>query len=200
MVISIILLICILFIILSYIYTLRDPGRVSPSGNNIVSPADGRVIKIEKIDKSKLKIKKGLFGKINVLVSDVIKEGFLISIFMSLGNVHVNRAPISGKITNIKHKSGKFFFAFDPQKSFLNERNEITMESRMGKIKIIQIAGFLARRIECYVKKNQHIRKGEKIGRIIIGSQVSMVLPGDVSLLVGVGDKVKAGESILAKY
>lgn len=202
MVILIILFLIVLFLVLFLLFYkfifLRDPKRKIPSGNNIVAPADGKIINIVKIDKKDLKIKKG-FGKVNVLCSDVIKEGYLVSIFMSLFDVHVNRAPISGEVISIKHKKGRFFMAFDIEKSFFNESNEITMKTRIGKIKIIQIAGFLARRIECFVKKNQKVNKGEKIGRIIIGSQVSLILPKKVKLLAKVGDKVKAGETVIAE-
>lgn len=176
---------------------LRDPKRKIPSGSNIVSPADGKIINIIKINKD-LKIKKG-FGKVNVLCSDVIKQGYLISIFMSIFNVHVNRAPIDGTIIGIKHKKGKFFMASNIKKSFFNESNEIIMKTSIGRIKIIQIAGFLARRIECFVKEKQKVNKGKRIGRIIIGSQVTIILPKNIKLLVKKGDKVKAGESIIAE-
>lgn len=178
---------------------LRDPKRKIPFGDNIVAPADGKIINIIKIDRKNLKIKKGLIGKVNVLCSNVIEEGYLVSIFMSLLNVHVNRAPIKGTIISVKPKKGKFFMAFNIKKSFFNESNEIIMKTKIGKIKIIQIAGFLARRIECFVKEKQKVNKGQKIGRIIIGSQVSLILPKNVKLLVKVGDKVKAGETIIAE-
>ena len=192
--------ILILFLLFYQFIFLRDPERKIPSGGNIVAPADGKIINIVKIDKKNLKIKKGLIGKINVLCSDVVKEGYLISIFMSLFNVHVNRAPIDGEIINIKHKKGKFFMAFDIEKSFFNESNEIIIKTKIGKIKIIQIAGFIARRIGCFVKKNQKINKGDRIGRIVIGSQVSLILPKKVKLLVRKGDKVIAGETLLGEY
>lgn len=195
-----ILAIIILFLLFYEFIFLRDPEREIPSGNNIVAPADGKIINIIKINKEKLGIKKGLIGKVNVLCSDGIREGYLISIFMSIFNVHVNRAPIDGEVINIRHKRGKFFMAFDIEKSFLNENNEVIMKTKIGKIKIIQIAGFLARRIECFVKKNQKVNKGDKIGRIVVGSQVSLILPDNVKLSVKVGDNVRCGETILAEF
>lgn len=187
----------VLFLLLYKFVFLRDPERRIPSGNNLVAPADGKIINIVKIGKRDLRINKGLMGKVDVLCSDVIKEGYLISIFMSLFDVHVNRAPIGGEIVGVKHRKGKFFMASDIEKSFLNESNEIVMKTKIGRIKIIQIAGFLARRIECFVKENQKINKGGRIGRILIGSQVSLILPDKVSLLVKKGDKVRAGETII---
>jgi phosphatidylserine decarboxylase len=196
----VILTIFIILIILSLLFYkfvfLRDPERKIPPGNNIVAPADGKIINIVKIKKGNLKIKKG-FGKV---LSNISSESYLISIFMSLFNVHVNRAPLKGEIISIKHNKGKFFMAFDTKKSLLNENNEITMKTKIGKIKIIQIAGFLARRIQCFVKKNQKVNKGKRIGRIVIGSQVTIILPKKVKLSVKVGNKVKAGETIIASY
>lgn len=189
----------VLFLLFYKSIFLRDPERKIPFGDNLVAPADGKIINIIKIDKKNLKVKKG-FGRINILCSDIIKEGYLISIFMSLFDVHVNRAPIDGEVLSVKHRKGKFFMAFDIKKSFFNENNEIIIKTRIGKIKIIQIAGFIARRIECFVEKNQKINKGDKIGRIIIGSQVSLILPKKVKLLVKKGDKVIAGETMLGEY
>ncbi len=193
-----VVLLFVLFLLFYKFVFLRDPEREIPSGNNIVAPADGRVINIARVDKENLKVKKG-FGRVNVLCSD-FAEGYLVSIFMSVFDVHVNRAPIDGRIISVKHKEGRFFMAFDIEKSFLNESNEIIIKTEIGRIKIIQIAGFLARRIQCFVKENQKINKGQKIGRIIIGSQVSMVLPKEVRLLIKKGDKVKAGKTIIGEY
>ncbi len=193
-------LIVVLVILVFYKFVfLRDPDRRILSGNNLVAPADGKIISIMKIGGRGVKIKKGLVGRIDSLCSDVTNEGYVISIFMSIFNVHVNRAPISGKVVSVRHKKGKFFMAYDVKKSFYNEKNEIIIETKIGKIKIIQIAGFLARRIECFVNGNQKINKGQKIGRIIMGSQVSLILP-NIKLKIKEGDYVKAGETVLAEY
>ena len=116
----IILLLFVLFLLFYLFIFLRDPERDIPSGNNITAPADGKVISIIKVGKGNVELKKGLIGRVKILSSDVVNEGYLISIFMSLFNVHVNRAPINGKVISVKHKSGKFFMAFDVEKSFLN--------------------------------------------------------------------------------
>lgn len=188
----------ILFAFYKFVF-LRNPARAAPKGNNIVSPADGKIINIVKIDKAKVRIKKGLIGKVNALCSDV-DAGYLISIFMSIFDVHVNRAPIDGEVVSVKHKDGKFFMAFDPEKSLLNESNEIIIKSKIGRIKVIQIAGFIARRILCFVKEKQKINKGESFGMIVIGSQVCLIIPKKVRLRAGVGDKVRAGETVLGEF
>ncbi len=178
---------------------LRDPERTVTPGNNLVAPADGKIINIIKIDKDNVKIKKGLIGKVNTLCSDV-DAGYLISIFMSIFNVHINRAPIDGEVISIEHKEGKFFMAFDTEKSLLNESNEIILSTKIGKIKVIQVAGFIARRIQCFLKEKQKINKGDRIGRIVIGSQVCLIIPKNVRLAVKVGDKVKAGETVIGEF
>ena len=186
---------------------LRDPGRDVPSGNNLVSPADGKVIKIIRIrelgNAGKVKIKKGFFGKINSLVPDNCKGGYLINIMMDLFNVHVQRAPLNGKVLSVKHTKGGFknaVYGDNFENGLGNEKNEILIDNdKIGKFKVIQIAGFVARRIECFVKEKDKINKGHKIGRILLGSQVSLIIPGNITLLAREGDKVKAGETILGE-
>lgn len=190
--------VAILLVFYQFVF-LRNPHRAAPGGNNIVSPADGRIINIMKIDDSNLRIKKGLMGKVDALCSDV-DAGYLVSIFMSIFDVHVNRAPIDGEVVGVKHRDGRFFMAFDKEKSLLNESNEIIIKSEIGRIKVIQIAGFIARRIQCFVKEKQKINKGESIGRIVIGSQVCLIIPKKVRLVVNVGGKVRAGETILGEF
>jgi len=189
-----------LLIILFLFHFYRDPKRIIPKGNNIVSPADGKILRIIKTNSKKIKINKGLIGKVYALTKDVAKECYVISIFMSPLNVHINRAPVSGKIISTKHKKGKFFGAYDLDKSLMNEKNEILMENKqIGRIKMIQIAGFLARRIICTVKKNEKINKGNKIGKIVLGSQLTLILPKEkINLRVKPGQKVYAGKSIIA--
>ena len=177
----------------------RDPERKIPKGNNIVSPADGRVISIIDTSKDIIKVKKGLLGKIRVLTKDVAKKCYVVSIFMSPLDVHVNRAPIEGTIKSVKHTNGKFFRAYDLEKSMENEKNEIVIENKKIKIKIVQIAGFLARRIICRVNLHQKVNKGQRIGMIALGSQATLIMPGVVKLKVKLGEKVKAGSTIIAE-
>ncbi len=154
-----------------------------------------------KNNENPLKIKKGMFGKIHTLTKDVGEDCYLISIFMSPFDVHVNRAPIEGKVESIKYKKGRFFSAFDFEKSLQNENNEIIIKNKkIGKVKVIQIAGFLARKIKCYVKENQKVNKGQKIGAIVLGSQVSLIISTKVKLKIKKEDKVKAGSGIIGYY
>lgn len=193
------IIIAIAFLVIIFLVNFyRDPKRMIPKGNNIVSPADGRVISIIKTNDKNIRIKKGLLGKIKVLTKGISDECYVISIFMSPFDVHINRAPIGGTIKSIRHTKGKFFEAYNLEKSLENEKNEIIIQNKDMKIKIIQIAGFLARRIKCYVKKNQKVNKGNKIGMIALSSQTTIVLPAGVDLKIKVNDKVKAGESIIA--
>ncbi len=198
-------IIAFIIIILFLLNFYRDPERKIPQGNNIVSPADGKIIRILRIKQNKannkIKISKGLLGKIEALTSDIAKECYVISIFMSPFNVHINRAPADGKIMSVRHEKGHYFAAFDLEKSSMNEKNEIVIENRIiGKIKVIQIAGFLARRIICNVKKDEKVNKGQRIGKIVLGSQVSLILPAkNVSITAKKGQKATAGKTIIAE-
>ena len=191
-----------LFLIFWKFWFLRDPERKIPNGNTITSPADGKIIQIIDLEKtSELKIKKGLIGKIKTTCSNIDKSCYLISIFMNLTNVHVQRTSLSGKILNIKHESGQFKPLMSFENGLVNEKTEILIKNtKIGNFKIIQIAGFLARRIETWLKVGQKINKGDKIGRINLGSQVSIILPKNkIKLMVKKGDKVHAGSSVIAK-
>ena len=170
----------LMFVFLAFtIFFFRDPER--EIGKNIVSPADGKVIKIEKIKDSD--------------VGDSIK----VSIFMSILDVHVNRMPIDGKILKIEKVEGNFFPAYS-EESEKNEKNIILAETKIGKIKIIQIAGIFARRIVCYAKEGKNIAKGERIGMIKFGSRVDLILPKDkVRLRIRVNDKLRAGVDEIAE-
>ena len=187
------------FAIIFLLNFYRDPKRTIPKGNNIVAPADGKIISIIDTSKSSIKIKKGIFGRIRALTKDVAKECHVISIFMSPLDVHINRAPIAGTIKSIKHTRGSFFKAYDLEKSLQNEKNEIIIQNRNIKVKVIQIAGFLARRIKCYVKKNEKVNKGDKIGMIALSSQTTLVIPKGVDLKINLNQHVKAGETIIAE-
>ena len=191
-------LIVIIAIILFLINFYRDPKRKIPKGNNIVAPADGKIISIISTKENSLKISKGLLGKIRTLTKDVSTQCYVISIFMSPFDVHINRAPIEGIVKSVKYTKGKFFEAYKLEKSLENEKNEIIIQNKKLKVKVIQIAGFLARRIKCYVKKNQKVNKGEKIGMIALSSQTTIVIPYGVELKIKANSKVKAGETIIA--
>ena len=193
-----IFLFIVILVLLFLLNFYKDPNRTVPKGRNIVAPADGRIISIIDTSKNKLMIKKGLIGKVRIFTKGIAKECYIISIFMSPFDVHINRAPIEGTVKSIKHTKGKFFKAYDLERSFENEKNEIIIKNKKLKVKVIQIAGFLARRIKCYVKKNQKVNKGQKIGMIALGSQTTLIIPAGVDLNIKINDKVKAGENIIA--
>ena len=165
------------------IYFFRNPNRTPPdSENTIVSPADGRILKIES----------HLEGEF--LRQDSVK----ISIFMSLFDVHVNRSPMAGRVMKRVYSPGKFFAANTDKSSLLNERNALLLCSRDEfEILLIQIAGIIARRIVCYPREGDFLQTGEIFGMIRFGSRLEVFLPRSVDIRVRVGDFVKAGESIL---
>ena len=137
----------------------------------IISPADGRIIEND--------------GK--------------ISIFMNLFDMHVNLMPYDGKISKIKHYRGKHLPAYKNVDA--NHRVEIEIESDIGKIKVVQIAGFFARRIITYVNEGDYLRKGEKIGIIRFGSRVELFLPESCEIIVKRGERIKGGQTVaITKY
>ena len=190
--------IAVLLLILFLLNFYRDPKRIVPKGSSIVAPADGKIISIIDTSRKIINIKKGFIGKIKTLTNDIAKECYAISIFMSPLDVHINRAPIEGIVKSVKYTKGRFFKAYDLEKSLENEKNEIIIQNKKLKVKVIQIAGFLARRIKCYVKENQKIDKGKKIGMIVLSSQTTLIIPKGVDLKIKANDKVKAGETIMA--
>ena len=197
-ILGIFLLLGTLFFLFYRFVFLRDPERKIPPGNVVVSPADGKIIQITEVDAKTIHVRKGWLGK--VLLSPLFKEPcYFVSIFMSPLEVHINRAPIDGKVANITYEHGSFFNAGNLRGSFSNENNQILFHTAIGNVLVVQIAGFLARRIECWVNINQKVNKGEKIGMINLGSQVSMLLPKKgLRLNVSIGEKVKGGESVIA--
>lgn len=183
----------IAFLLFYRFWFLMDPVRKIPQGNNIVSPADGKVIDIKEV-KGNAEINKGK----GVIEANAKKRSYMITIFMTPFDVHYQRAPYDGVVEDIKYTKGKFRSAEKPRPG--NENNQILIKTGIGEMTVIQIAGFIARRIVCFVKKNQKIKKGEKIGLIKLGSQVCLVMPVIKNkLLVKTGDKVKAGETIIAE-
>lgn len=181
-------------------YTLRDKNVKIPTGDNITSPATGKILKIVKItDKNKIKIRKGLLGAIESTTKGVIKDGYLVSIFLRLHDNHINRAPIDATVVDVKHTKGKFKPA-SSLKALQNEKTEILLDSYIGRLKLIQIAGYVARRIVTYITPGQTIKKGQTLGLIKLGSQVSMVLPSNVKIKVKKGQKVKSGTTIIGEF
>ena len=164
-------------------YFFRDPVRVVPVEEGaVVSPADGRVIIAGPVDEN------------------TFFEGrsIKISIFMSVFNVHVNRIPHGGRVSKISYFPGKFFSANLDKASKENEHNAVFIETDTGKkICTVQIAGLIARRIICRLKEGEIVTKGDRFGIICFGSRLDVYLPADAKICVRVGNRVKAGETIL---
>jgi len=169
------------------IYFFRDPPRVSPTKDHlVVSPADGSVLKIVKAIPP-IEIELGN-NPLNC-----------ISIFMNIFDVHVNRIPVSGKITRVAYNPGKFVNASLDKASEHNERQCIRIATNQGlEIGVIQIAGLIARRIKCDVSINEMVNIGERYGLIRFGSRVDVYLPSETNVLVAVGQIMVAGETIIA--
>ncbi len=148
----------------------RDPERVP--GRGVVSPADGRV-----------------------LAADA--ERGALTIFMGVTNVHVNRAPWDGRITRMTHSPGGHAPAYAPEAS-KNERLETVLDTKLGPIRITQVAGVFARRIVPYRREGDRVKKGQRIGMIRFGSRVEIVLPKGVKVVARVGQRVRAGETTVA--
>ena len=165
----------------------RNPTRVVvPNDRLVISPADGKVVVIEEVVESEY-----FQGKRRQL-----------SIFMSPFNVHVNRAPTRGIVKDVRYFPGKYLMAMKDKASEDNERNAVIMECDEGKTRIafVQIAGFIARRILCYVKAGDKLEKGERFGIIRFGSRVDVYLPESMDIQIKMGEVVKAGETVLAKF
>ena len=164
-------------------YFFRNPRREIPSLQNVIlSPADGRIVHVGECEEDRFLQEKAL----------------KISIFMSLFDVHLNRAPVSGTILAENYIPGQFLAANVEKSSLLNEQNALVLETEdRNKILLVQIAGFVARRIVCYAKAGDTLRKGQIFGLIRFGSRVDLYLPPEVKPIVRVGQHVKGGESII---
>lgn len=174
-----IILVCLALFVFSF---FRDPERTIPSEPGaIVSPADGRV----------------------VVVTDEESDGRpgkRISIFLAVWNVHVNRSPAAGFINNLQYKPGKFLAAMREKASHENEQNVFLLSTDAGEMVFKQIAGLIARRVVSWKKTGERVARGERIGLVRFGSRADVWLPREAEILVKVGDHVKGGASVLAKW
>ncbi len=164
-------------------YFFRDPERQTPQRPDaFISPADGRIIVVQE-----------------VMENRYFQEPRLqISIFMSPANVHVNRAPQAGTVISTRHNTGKHFAAYREGASLRNENSEMVLETSHGRILVRQVAGFLARRTVCRVKPGALLQQGERFGIIKFSSRLDVYLPVASMPHVAVGERVWAGETILA--
>ncbi len=196
---------CALCFIFYRFWFLRKPKRDIPLGDVVVSPASGKIVRILEFGSrmDELDVRKGLLGKVRLLVKDVAKEGFMVVIMMTPFDVHYQRSPVKGMIESVIYRKGSFLNAVKDASSLQaleNEKNEVTISNRrLGKLKVVQVAGFLARRITCFVRPKQKIHKGEELGLISLGSQVLLVIP-KLKLEVVEGQKVVDGKTIIAKF
>ncbi len=172
----------VLLALLFCINFFRDPQRIIPVGENqIIAPADGKIINIDKIDHE--------LGDMNV-----------VSIFLNVFDVHVNRMPIKGSFSKLSYKKGEFLVAFDHNAANKNERNEIEIDTEIGKIKVIQIAGLVARRIICYAKLNEEMDQGRRLGFMLFGSRIDLLIPSHTNITVKLGQKVVGNRTIIATF
>lgn len=163
------------------IWFFRDPERTPASKDGWLSPADGRVVEIEEVE------------------HEYTGRATKIGIFMNGFDVHVNRFPVAGTIQYLNYVPGKKWFAIAPKASEINERFYVGAESEYGRFMLVQIAGILARRIVCRVRRGDALDRGQRYGMIKLGSKVDIYLPAQISPAVSIGDVVKAGETIIGE-
>src|SRR5580693_423975 len=172
-------LVCLALFVFSF---FRDPERVIPTDPGaIVSPGDGRVVVVTDEE----------YGG---------RPGKRISIFLAVWNVHVNRAPAAGVITSMEYRPGKFLAAMRERASMENEQNVFTLSTDAGEMVFKQIAGLIARRVVSWKEEGERVARGERIGLVRFGSRVDVWLPKDAEILVRVGENVKGGSSVLARW
>ena len=160
----------------------RNPNRQIPLETDlIVSPADGKITRIAKLD------------------PDDPASPTIVSIFLSVFNVHVNRAPVAGKITKIDYKAGRFVTAMRDDASQINEQNALTIENERVRVVCTQIAGILARRIVCWKRVGDSVNLGERFGMIKFSSRTDLVLPANVQIETELGARVRGGISIIGR-
>lgn len=185
--ISLTILLMAFSLVLSFFmaFFFRDPERNIPQGEGLfVSPADGKIIKVGDVFDTQY-------------VGAAAKE---ISIFMSPLDVHVNRAPCDGKVIAVRHSPGKFIAAYRDEASLGNENIVMVLEDDKEKVLVRQVAGFVARRAVCRVKTGDTLKRGQRYGIIKFSSRLDVYVPQNVEIMVNVGDRVRAGETIIAAY
>ena len=180
-----VLLIALLSILTWVVLFFRVPKRVVNKGEHILSTADGKVVAIEEVQEAEFFNDKRL----------------MISVFMSPFNVHVNWYPFGGEVKYSKYHPGRFLIAHHPKSSELNECTSVVLEKAPGRdVLIRQVAGIMARRIICYAKPGDKVIQGEEMGIIRFGSRVDFFLPVGVHVDVKLGQKVKARQTVIARF
>ena len=165
-------------------YFFRNPVREIPAGENmVVSPADGKVVRVASIPEQDAEL----------------PGGQSVSIFLNIFDVHLNRAPIRGELERVEYKRGRFKVAYDEEASRINEQNILTIRGQRLRVVVKQIAGLIARRVVCWKRPGHRLERGELLGLIRFGSRVDILLPKQVKILVKVGDRVKGGSSVIGE-
>lgn len=163
------------------LYFFRDPEREVPAETDlVVSPADGKVTAVE-------------------TCPDGAEFRTRISIFLSLLDVHVTRSPVGGRITDVRHRPGRFHGAMSARSSSENERNEVRIEGTQQPVMLVQIAGFIARRVVFWSSPGEWVQRGQRVGLIKFGSRVDVYLGADAEILVYPGQRLSGGRSVLAR-
>lgn len=165
------------------LYFFRDPERILPDAeDSVVSPADGKVILVEKIFDDRF----------------VHEHVYKISIFMSVFDVHVNRVPYPGEVEKIQYGAGSFYAANTDQGGLANEHNALILATQKNfRYAVVQVAGLIARRIVCWTEKNDRLERGSRFGLIRFGSRVDIYMPQHMQVEVRSGQRVRAGETII---
>jgi phosphatidylserine decarboxylase len=172
----------LVFLALFVFSFFRDPERVIPGeAGAVVSPGDGRVVVVTDEENAG-------------------KPGKRVSIFLAVWNVHVNRSPTAGTISNLEYRPGKFLAAMRERASVENEQNVFTLSTDAGELVFKQIAGLIARRVVSWKKTGDKVSRGERVGLVRFGSRVDLWVPKEAEILVKLGDSVKGGSSVLARW
>ena len=163
-------------------YFFRDPHRAAPDDPTlVVSPADGRVTRIEKI------------------APEDPRSPTVVSIFLSPFDVHINRAPIGGEVTDVTYTKGRFMIATKDEASLVNEQNSLTIRGEKVTVVCRQIAGVLARRIVCWKHAGDRLRVGERFGLIKFGSRTDLLMPPEIEVILKVGERVRGGVTVVGR-
>ena len=163
-------------------YFFRDPRRDAPSDAGlVVSPADGRVTRVAALDQNDA------------------QSPTVVSIFLSVFDVHINRAPIAGEITDVTYTKGRFLIATREDASLVNEQNSLTIRGPLLTVVCKQIAGVLARRIVCWKRAGDNLALGERFGLIKFSSRTDLILPAEIEVTTQVGEKVRGGLSVVGR-
>lgn len=182
--VSIPLSMVLLFLMGFITYFFRLPRRETVSGDNVLTAvADGEIVILEKVYEPEY----------------LKRECIQVSIYMNFFNVHVNFWPMDGEVSYYKYHPGKYYLAFLPKASELNEHSSVGMRNAYGEILFKQLAGTFARRIVCYAKPGNVVKKGSQCGIIKFGSRIDMYLPLDADIKVEIGDDVRACETVIAE-